>query len=86
MCVHGSRDVSGEDRDAPGERALFSRLMGRWLRDGSGVLLVLCAIGALFHGVTQLRGHDYLASIVLTVTGLSLLRAGVELLRPSLGE
>jgi hypothetical protein len=60
--------------------------MGRVLRDGSGTVLVAAALAALFHGVTQLRSHDYLACIVLTVIGLSLLRAGVELLRPSLGE
>ncbi len=60
--------------------------MDRWLRDGTGTLLVLCALSALFYGVTRLRGHDYLACIILSLTGLSLLRAGVELLRPSVGD
>ena len=61
--------------------------MGRTLlRDGSGVLLVLAALAVLVLAVTDLRGHDYLAAILLVVTGLSLLRAGVELLRPSVGE
>jgi hypothetical protein len=53
----------------------------RWLRDGTGLLLVVAALGTLGYGVVLLRGRDYLACIILTLTGLSLLRAGVELLR-----
>ena len=60
--------------------------MRRTMRDGSGFLLVLAAMEVLYHGVRQLAGHDYVAAILLVVTGLSLLRAGVELLRPSMGE
>ncbi len=56
------------------------------LRDVIGVVLVLAALVTLFIGVTQLRAHDYLACIILTFTGLSLMRAGAELLRPSVGE
>jgi hypothetical protein len=58
----------------------------RWARDGSGVLLVLGALASLFYGVMQLRQRDYLACAILTVSGLSLMRAGVELLRASVGE
>jgi len=57
-----------------------------WLREGSGGLLLLSAAATLFHGVLQLRGHDYVAAIVLVVIGLALLGAAVELLRPSTGE
>jgi hypothetical protein len=57
-----------------------------WLRDGSGVVLVLSALGVLFYAVVELRERDYLACVILTLTGLSLMRAGVELLRPSVGE
>ncbi len=60
--------------------------MSRSLRDGSGALLVLSALAVLFFGVVELRGHDYVAAIILVVIGLSLLRGGVELLRPSVGE
>ena len=60
--------------------------MRRTLRDGSGLMLVLASLAVLYHGIIQLRGHDYVAAILLVVTGLSLLRAGVELLRPSVGE
>jgi hypothetical protein len=60
--------------------------MGRVLRDGSGLLLVLVALATLFGGVAQLRDHDYLASMLLLLTGLAVLRAGVELLRPTVGE
>lgn len=60
--------------------------MGRVLRDGSGALLLGAAMAALFYGVVQLRGHDYISAVLLLITGLSVLRAGVDLLRPSLGE
>jgi hypothetical protein len=50
------------------------------------VALVLSALGLLFYGVVQLRQRDYLACVILTLTGLSLMRAGVELLRLSVGE
>jgi hypothetical protein len=60
--------------------------MGRVLRDGSGATLLVGAIGLLFWAVVQLREHDYVAAVLLIVAGLSVLRAGVELLRPTLGE
>jgi hypothetical protein len=60
--------------------------MGRGLREGSGTLFVVGALAALFYGVSMLRGRDYLACVILVSTGLSLMRAGVELLRPSVGE
>ena len=60
--------------------------MANALREVTGVALVLIALGTLFAGVTELRAHDYLACMILTFTGLSLMRAGTELLRPSVGE
>ena len=56
------------------------------VREVTGVVLVLLALATLFVGVTELRGHDYLACMILAFTGLSLMRAGAELLRPSVGE
>jgi hypothetical protein len=43
-------------------------------------------MAVLFWAVVQLRSHDYVAAALLVLTGLSVLRAGVELLRPTLGE
>ena len=60
--------------------------MGRGLRDGSGALLLLGALALLFYAVVLLRGRDYLACIILVLAGLSMMRAGVELLGPSTGE
>jgi hypothetical protein len=60
--------------------------MGRGLREGCGTLLLLGALGSLFYGVLLLRVRDYLGCGILVFTGLSLMRAGVELLRPSTGE
>lgn len=56
------------------------------IRDGAGVLVVLGALGALFCAVLELRNRDYVAGMLLVATGLSLLRGGMELLRPSIGE
>ena len=60
--------------------------MEQRLRDGSGVVLVLSALGVLFYGIMQLRERDYLACVVLSLTGMALMRAGVELLRSSVNE
>ena len=60
--------------------------MGRVVRDGAGLLLTLGALAALFWGIVQLSEHDYLASVLVLITGLAVLRAGVELLRPTVGE
>lgn len=60
--------------------------MGRALRDGSGLVLVILALAVLFGGVVELGDHDYLAATLLLLSGLAVLRAGVELLRPTVGE
>ena len=48
--------------------------------------MLLIALAVLYYGVAELRARDYLACIVLVLTGLSLMRASVELLRPSVGD
>jgi hypothetical protein len=53
------------------------------MRAGIGMLLLICALGTLFYGVVQLRQRDYAACLVLTFTGLSLVRAGVDVMRTS---
>lgn len=60
--------------------------MSRLLREGSGFALLVLALAVLFVAVTELRGRDYLACIILVFTGIWLLRAGVELLRPSVRD
>jgi hypothetical protein len=60
--------------------------MSAWLREGTGFGLVAMALAVLFHAVTELRSRDYLACIILVLTGISLMRAGIELLRPSVGD
>ena len=47
---------------------------------------MLASLGVLTYAVLSLRAHDYVAAILLVVTGLFMLRAGVELLRPTVGE
>ena len=60
--------------------------MGRTLREAGGALVLVSALGVLYYGVAELRTRDYLACIILVLTGLSLMRASVELLRPSIGD
>jgi hypothetical protein len=55
--------------------------MERGVRYGAGIAVLLSALGVLFYGVTSLRTRDYLACIILVLTGLSLMRASIELLR-----
>ena len=45
--------------------------------------VLLSALVVLFYGVSSLRVRDYLACIILVLTGLSLMRASIELLRPA---
>lgn len=56
------------------------------LREVVGAVLVLAAFVALYAALGELRGRDYIAAVLLVITGLSLLGAGTELLRPTTGE
>ena len=60
--------------------------MARMLRDAAGLVLVVASLAAMVEGVGELRAHDHLAAILVLGAGLSVLRAGVDLLRPSIGE
>jgi hypothetical protein len=56
------------------------------VRASAGLLLLIFALSVLFYAVMRLRQRDYLGCIVLTFTGLSVVRAGVDVLRSSAGE
>jgi hypothetical protein len=60
--------------------------MSRVLREGAGAALVLSSLTVLALGVAELRGRDYVAAALLVLVGIALVRSGVELLRPSVGE
>lgn len=57
-----------------------------WLREGSGAVLLCAALVVLVYGVNELRARDYIACIILVLTGLSMMKAAVALLRPSAHE
>ncbi len=82
MNGHASENISLSSERCRNLR----RRMGRVLRDGTGLLLVALAMGLLFVAVRTLLDHDYLAAMLLITSGLSVMRAGVEILRPTLGE
>ena len=56
------------------------------LKDGAGYALLVIALAVLLLGVNAVRGHDYVAAILILGTGLAVLRASVTMLRPSVGE
>jgi len=59
----------------------------RWVvRDVAGGLLVVASLATCFEGLMRLRAHDYLSALAVVLLGLALLGAGVELLRPTVGE
>ena len=60
--------------------------MERYLREGLGVIVVLAALATLGIGVRHLRDQEFVGAILLMMTATGLVRAGVELLRPSMGE
>ena len=60
--------------------------MSRYLREGCGALLLASALGAIGLGIQHLREQEFVGAVLLAATGLGLVRAGVDLLRPSMGE
>ena len=59
----------------------------RWVvRDVAGAVLVIAALVALFEAIGRLRDHDYVSGALVILVGLAVLGAGVELLRPTVGE
>lgn len=50
-------------------------------REIAALVIVIGAVGILFLGIVQLRERDYLACIVLMLTGLPLAHLGAELTR-----
>jgi 4-amino-4-deoxy-L-arabinose transferase-like glycosyltransferase len=60
--------------------------MSRYLREGCAALLLLSALVLIGIGVQHLRDQEFVGAVLLALTGLTLVRAGVDLLRPSMGE
>jgi uncharacterized membrane protein (UPF0136 family) len=60
--------------------------MSRYLREGCGALLLASALLIMAIGVRHLRDQEFVGAVLLMLSGLTLVRAGVELLRPSMGE
>jgi hypothetical protein len=60
--------------------------MSRYVREGCGALLLASALLIMGLGVRHLRDQEFVGAVLLMLSGLTLVRAGVELLRPSMGE
>lgn len=55
-------------------------------KDILGFLIVIAAALGLGYGVSQIAARDYVAAALLLVAGSTTMRAGVQLLRPTVGE
>jgi hypothetical protein len=55
-------------------------------KDLLGLLIVLGAALGLGYGVSEVAARDYVAAALLLVAGSTTMRAGVQLLRPTVGE
>lgn len=55
-------------------------------KDVVGLVLVVLALVGLGFGVREVTVRDYVAAVLLLVAGASVLRVGVDLLRPTVGE
>jgi hypothetical protein len=55
-------------------------------KDVVGILLVAVALGGLGYGVLQVSARDYVAAALVLLAAASTMRAGVGLLRPTVGE
>jgi hypothetical protein len=55
-------------------------------KDVVGLVLVVLALLGLGLGVREVTVRDYVAAALLLLAGVSTLRAGVGLLRPTVGE
>lgn len=60
--------------------------MRAFVRDSAGLVLLATSLAALGRGVIVLGRHDYVAAVLFVIVGLSLVGAGLELLRPGVGE
>jgi hypothetical protein len=56
------------------------------LREASGAVLILAALVVLGTGIRHLRDQEFVGALLLISVSLALVRSGVELLRPSMGE
>jgi hypothetical protein len=56
------------------------------LREACGALVLIGALVLLGLAVTHLRDQEFVGALLLTFAGVMLVRSGVELLRPSMGE
>lgn len=48
--------------------------------------MILAALAVLGLAIRHLGNQEYVGAVLLVSSGLALVRAGVELLRPSMGE
>ncbi|MBX7195924.1 MAG: hypothetical protein K1X94_27970 [Sandaracinaceae bacterium] len=55
-------------------------------KDVVGLVLVLLALIGLGYGVREVTVRDYVAAGLMLFAGVATLRAGVGLLRPTVGE
>jgi len=78
--------VIAADRERAAARASAGSMQWKHVREGAGALLILAALAVLGVGVRHLRDQEFVGALLLISVSLALVRSGVELLRPSMGE
>jgi hypothetical protein len=74
------------DRAQKSTEARTRGMQWKHLREGTGALLIVAALFVLGTGIRHLRDQEFVGALLLIIVSLALVRAGVELLRPSMGE
>lgn len=55
-------------------------------KDILGLVIVVGAAVGLGYGVSEIAARDYVAAALLLIAGSTTMRAGVQLLQPTVGE
>lgn len=56
------------------------------MREGVAWVVFVCGLAVLVWACAKLQRGDYLGAFLAFLTGASVVRAGLELLRPRMGE
>jgi len=82
----GAKVAAAPERDRATPRLGTRAMQWKHVRESAGALLIVAALFVLGTGVRHLRDQEFVGAVLLISVSLALVRSGVELLRPSMGE